>query len=117
MLEGILEQTTGWEKPLIELETRLRDDGFDSIAIKFEQFRLAINVLKHGSGRSYRELLKFRGLPFRIKREDQSCFEEGDVSEIPALIAVDENFLLRCAAIVEQAFIALEIPHVDVGFT
>ena len=70
---------------------------------EFEAFRLAVNVLKHGHGRSYDELRKrHKELPFKIKNKRGDFFEEGDVSEITTLIYVDDKFLQNCAGIIKQ---------------
>ena len=69
---------------------------------RFKVFESGINVLKHGYGRSYDELVsKSKDLPFRIKLPDQALFEEGDVSEISTLIDVDDRFVLDCAEVIE----------------
>src|ERR1700722_5201168 len=48
-----------------------RQEGRD-LGIRFSQFSSAINVLKHGRGRSYDALLAdISNLPFRLKRPDE----------------------------------------------
>ena len=71
---------------------------------KFNQFYLAINVLKHGKGKSYNDLVSVADeLSFTLKMPGQSFFDEGDVSEVsPYLIQVDDQFVLNCADIVRQ---------------
>ncbi|WP_100612277.1 hypothetical protein [Confluentibacter lentus] len=65
---------------------------------RFDEFICAINVLKHGEGRSYDFLVsKSKLLPFKVKLRGENFFEEGDVSEINTLIEVDDNFVLNCA--------------------
>jgi hypothetical protein len=69
---------------------------------RFDYFIRAINVLKHGEGRSYVILLsKIELLPFRIKLKDENFFDEGDVSEISTLVEVDDNFVLNCAELIQ----------------
>jgi hypothetical protein len=114
MLEGILEQSMGWPKPFQELEQRLRDAGYVETSDRFNTFRLAINVLKHGSGESYDRLRKRNDLPFRIKLPGENFFDEGDISEIPGLVLVDMQFVHACAIAIEDAFTCLEIPSIDV---
>lgn len=68
---------------------------------RFDEFICAINVLKHGQGKSYDALLsKSELLPFRIKLREENFFDEGDVSEIDTLIEVDDNFVLNCASLI-----------------
>ncbi|CRY18731.1 hypothetical protein [Burkholderia pseudomallei] len=77
--------------------------GFSALRRQLEDMVLAINVLKHGRGRSYDALVaKADALPFRIKRPDEAFFEEGDVSEIQTLIEVDETFVRTCADVIYE---------------
>nr|WP_315166688.1 hypothetical protein [uncultured Flavobacterium sp.] len=70
---------------------------------RFDQFICAINVLKHGEGRSYDALVsKSELLPFRIKLLGKNFFDEGDISEINTLIEVDDNFVLDCADLIDK---------------
>ena len=81
---------------------------------RFNDFICAINVLKHGRGRSYDALVAKTGsLPFRIKLPEEIFFNEGDVSEIDALIEVDDKFVLNCAKVVESVSIEIrkEFPN------
>lgn len=71
--------------------------GEQELSARFNVFRLAINVLKHGEGWSYRDLLQKPSLPFKIKQPDQNFFEEGDIAEVQALIHVDDAFVIDCA--------------------
>lgn len=114
MLEGILEQRGAGDHPFQELDRRLREAGHDTIADEFMCFRLAINVLKHGSGPSYDRLRGLGDVPFRVKAPDETFFDEGDVSEVPALVFVDNNFVQRCALTIERAFTVLQVPQTDV---
>lgn len=79
----------------------------------FDNFFSAINVLKHGRGRSYDMLVaKSASLPFRIKLPDESFFDEGDISEVSTLIEVDDTFVLNCAELIEKVSKAIreEVP-------
>ena len=70
---------------------------------RFDQFICAINVLKHGEGRSYDALVsKSELLPFKIKLLGKNFFDEGDISEINTLIEVDDNFVLDCADLIDK---------------
>lgn len=114
MLEGILEQTRGWASPFKELDQKLRAEGLTSIADEFTTYRLAINVLKHGYGNSYEQLLRRDNVPFRVKARDEYFFEEGDLGEIPGLVLVDHNFLLSCSHVIDKALTALRIPRLKI---
>ncbi len=70
---------------------------------RFDEFICAINVLKHGEGRSYDTLVsKAELLPFRIKLPGENFFDEGDISEVDTLIEVDDNFVLNCADLIDK---------------
>jgi hypothetical protein len=78
-------------------------EGQAAIKERFSDLQLAINVLKHGRGRSYDALVaKAGGLPFRLKLPGQSFFYEGDVSEISTLIEVDDTFVSSCAEVIRE---------------
>lgn len=73
-------------------------NGNNALKDRFSDLQLAINVLKHGKGRSYDILVqKAASLPFRVKLPDQDFFNEGDVSEVSTLIEVDDTFVSLCA--------------------
>jgi hypothetical protein len=81
---------------------------------RFDDFICAINVLKHGHGKSYNALVsKSKALPFRLKLPGESFFYEGDVAEISTLIEVDDKFVLNCAELIEMISkeIRNEIPY------
>jgi hypothetical protein len=75
---------------------------------RFAVFVHAINVLKHGRGRSYDALITMgNNLPFRIKRPGEDFFYEGDVSEVATLIEVDDQFVRDCATLIAQVASAI----------
>lgn len=81
----------------------LKEKGKVELLNQFEDYICAINVLKHGEGKSFNALvMKAQSLPFRIKLSGESFFDEGDVSEVDTLIQVDDNFVLNCADIIEK---------------
>ncbi|UOF13252.1 hypothetical protein IEQ11_16030 [Lysobacter capsici] len=74
--------------------------GDMDLARKFDNLRLAINVLKHGVGRSHDALLLRQSeLPFRVGVPGVA-FDEGDVSEVNTLVLADGAFLDYCAEVV-----------------
>lgn len=81
----------------------LDDEGELSIKERFEDLFLAINVLKHGRGRSYDTLVeKAEALSFRIKLPNESFFFEGDVSEVSTLIEVNDAFVQCCSDVISE---------------
>jgi hypothetical protein len=101
IFEAILQDEFGCENGFVEARKYL-EDGSD-LGTRFSQFLSAINVLKHGRGRSYEVLLAERDrLPFRILTPEEDFFCEGDVSEVSTLIEVGDQFVLGCAQVIED---------------
>lgn len=94
MLQDGLECADGFR----EAAKILVAEGDEVLRERFSNLQLAINVFKHGRGRSYTDLLaKETPLPFKIKRLDDHFFDEGDVAEVSTLIEVDDAFVISCA--------------------
>lgn len=75
---------------------------------RFTDLQLAINVLKHGKGRSYDALVqKASALPFRLKLPGEVFFNEDDVSEVSTLIEVDDAFVLLCAEVIYDVSVSI----------
>jgi len=104
------------------LQKRLQcADGFQDAAVlleakgevvlkeRFSDLKLAVNVLKHGKGRSYDALVQKAGsLPFRIKLPGEAFFNEGDVSEPSTLVEVDDAFVLLCAEVIHAVSVSIQ---------
>ena len=93
----MLQDQLGSSKGFNAADEILDAAGEQELTARFKVFRLAINVLKHGDGCSYKKLLQKPSLPFKIKQPDQNFFEEGDIAEVQALIYVDDAFVIDCA--------------------
>lgn len=107
--EGLLQQKNGWKDGFKGLDQHLRAGGHADLADRFFDYRDAINVLKHGDGRSYEKLLARQGsLPFTVKNRGQRFFDEGDVWEGIRLIDADHAFVRQCAVIIDEAVEALQ---------
>lgn len=75
---------------------------------RFSDIQLAINVLKHGNGRSYDALVQKVGtLPFRVKQPDEAFFNEGVVAEVSTLVEVDDSFVLLCAEVIHDVSVSI----------
>ena len=86
----------------------LEKQGETALKGRFYDLQLAVNVLKHGRGRSYDALVqKAPSLPFRVKGPDEYFFNEGDVSEVSTLVEVDDAFVRRCADVIREVAMAL----------
>lgn len=102
MFDAILQDELSCRNGFEEARKKLKEKHKIELLNRFEDFIYAINVLKHGEGRSYDALVsKYEDLPFRIKLKGQNFFDEGDISEINTLIEVDDDFVLNCANLIE----------------
>lgn len=101
LFEAILQDRLQCGDGFQEATNILDREGELVLKERFADHRLAINVLKHGRGRSYDSLVaKAARLPFRVKLPGQEFFFEGDVSEVSTLIDVDDAFVLSCVEVV-----------------
>jgi hypothetical protein len=114
LFESILQEGLSSRNGFEEAKKVILKNGKVELQNRFENFISAINVLKHGRGRSYDTLVsKPELLPFKIKLPGENFFNEGDVSEVSTLIKVDDEFVLNCAELIEQISkeIRNEFPH------
>ena len=103
IFEANLQEGLSCSNGFDEAKKILDDEGEQDMKDDFDAFFLAVNVLKHGRGRSYDALIaKAEPLPFRIKLPEESLFLEGDVSEISTLIEVDDAFVQRCGDVIRD---------------
>jgi hypothetical protein len=103
IFESILQDAMGEEKPFLKVADILERAGEGALNERLRAFKHAINVLKHGRGKSYDALVaRAEGLPFRVKPPGEAFFDEGDVAEIRTLIDVDDEFVLSCAALIRD---------------
>lgn len=101
LLDGILQDGFKCNNGFKKLKEILIDSGSHDICDRFIIFESAINVLKHGKGRSYNYLVsRYDALPFKIKKPDEFFFSEGNVSEVNTLIEVNDQFVLDCAGLI-----------------
>ncbi|MEW2921272.1 hypothetical protein AB1A65_07370 [Muricauda sp. ANG21] len=103
LFDSILQDRLSCKHGFRKAKEVLSQCGEDGLCDRFEIFISAINVLKHGNGRSYDFLVSnHKELPFRLKLPNESFFDEGDVSEISTLIEVDDQFVINCADVIEE---------------
>jgi hypothetical protein len=101
IFEASLQDGLGCANGFDEAKRILDDEGELDTKERFEDLYLAVNVLKHGRGRSYDALVsEAKTLPFRIKLPDESFFFEGDVSEVSTLVEVDDAFVQHCGNVI-----------------
>jgi hypothetical protein len=111
MFEALLQSKLQWTDPFLQLDDYLRKHDKPHLAVAILDYKRAVNVLKHGEGRSHQELLaRADKLEFKVRAADDYFGEEGDVSDVGILVDVDDQFVRRCAELIEQASEAIRLP-------
>jgi hypothetical protein len=104
MFEALLQSKLKWTEPFNQLDDCLRKHDKHHLAAAIIDYRLGVNVLKHGEGRSHQELLaRAHELEFKVRADGDHFHGEGDVSDVGILVDVDDYFVRRCAELIEQA--------------
>lgn len=116
VFEALLQQGLGWSEPFPRLDNHLREEGMTELAERFLDYRCAVNVLKHGAGRSHDRLLDRKArLDFAVREVEQPFHDEGDVSEVSTLVRADVAFVTNCARVVEEVTSALRRTIADLS--
>lgn len=103
IFEANLQDSLGCKNGFDEARKILDEQGELEMKERFDDLYLAINVLKHGQGRSYNALVaKAKTLPFRMNLPGESFFFEGDVTEVSLLIEVDDSFVQYCGNVISN---------------
>ncbi len=103
MFDAALQSSLASDDGFASARAALQDSGKVALVKRFDLFVAAVNVLKHGHGRSHDYLLAQKEpLPFRVRRDDDPFFNEGDVSEISTLVEVTDQFVADCAQLIED---------------
>lgn len=109
IFEAQLQDSLGCADGFERARDILNDAGESELRDRFEHLFLAVNVLKHGRGRSYDKLVaSAQSLPFRVKLSDEVFLEEGDVAEISTLVEVDDAFVELCGSVVAEVAKVIE---------
>lgn len=104
VFEALLQDRLNCSNGFIEAKNILKQSGETTLLEQFSDIELAVNALKHGQGRSYNALIAKSGgtLTSQVKQPSESFFNEGDVSEVTALIDVDDKFIEGCIEVIEK---------------
>ncbi len=103
LFDSILQEGLSCRNGFDKAKKILLESGKIELHERFNNYDCAINVLKHGRGKSYETLVKrSKILPFKIKLPGEDFFFEGDVNEVSTLIEVDDKFVLDCAQLIEE---------------
>lgn len=102
LFEALLQDRLICDNGFVEAKNILRQSGNITLLNQFTDLELAVNALKHGRGRSYNALVSKGGgtLRSQVKQPLDNFFNEGDVSEITALIDVGDKFIYDCVEVI-----------------
>lgn len=116
VFEALLQDRLNCNKGFTEAKKILTQAGEITLLKQFSDIELAVNALKHGQGRSYNALIAKRGgtLTAQIKQPSENFFNERDVSEVSALIDVDEKFIECCVEVIEKVSKVIQYNRPDV---
>ncbi|SFH97119.1 hypothetical protein [Bradyrhizobium sp. Gha] len=68
MFEALLQSKLKWKDPVVQLDDHLCAHGMKELASAITDYRLAINTLKHGEGRSHKDILaRADKLEFKVR--------------------------------------------------
>ncbi|MDN5102883.1 hypothetical protein O8C99_06775 [Aliarcobacter butzleri] len=108
MFDAIVQNELNCKNGFKRINEILIDKNEIELQNSFQDLSMAINVLKHGKGRSYESLLKrIDSLKFEIRKYDEIFFDEGDISEVNTLIKVDDEFVLYCSDVIHEVYNAV----------
>ncbi len=114
LFDSILQDGLDCKHGFAEAKIILAQSDNNVLCNRFEEYICAINVLKHGKGRSYDALIaKSNSLPLRIKLSEENFFNEGDVMEVSTLIELNNEFVLDCAKVIEEVSEEIRKAHPD----
>jgi hypothetical protein len=114
IFEASLQDRLNCKDGFREAEALLDKQGEGDLKENFQHLLAAINVLKHGRGRSYDTLVaKAHTLPFRVKLPNEAFFFEGDISEVSTLVGVDDEFVQLCGDVIRRVSEVLRNPRQD----
>lgn len=103
--ESRLQTAIGGAKPIEDLINRLESAGCAVDAAELDDYRLAVNVLKHGVGTSHTKLLARRSrLPFPIQANVGELAVEGDVCPPSDLVIISAEHLVQCCDLIERTW-------------
>ena len=115
IFEAILQEGLNCTNGFDEAKKILDKEGELDMKSRFDLLILAINVLKHGKGRSYDALVaNAKSLPFKVKLPNESFFFEGDISEVSTLVQVDDAFVELCGYIIREVTVIIQRVRSDI---
>ncbi|ENG5660868.1 hypothetical protein ABUT75_002436 [Flavobacterium psychrophilum] len=93
--EALLQERLECKNGLEEAKKILKENGENLLHEKFIELQYVVNVLKHGKGRSYNQLIEKenRKINVIIKELEPEYYDEGSIDEISSLIEVNNEFI------------------------
>ena len=107
--ESRLQTAIGGDKPVDDLIKLLASAGHAADAAALDDYRLAVNVLKHGVGSSHTKLLARKSrLPFQVQANFGELAVEGDVCPPSDLVVVSTEHLEQCCDLFERTWVFVQ---------
>lgn len=108
--EALLQERLECQNGFEEAKRILKENEDNLLLEKFIELQLVVNILKHGKGRSYNQLInkKDRKINVIIKELESEYSEEGNVEEISSLIDVNNDFVENSINLINEFSSALQ---------
>ena len=116
VFEALLQERLNCNNGFAEARNILRQSGDTTLLEQFSDIELVVNALKHGRGRSYNALVAKSGgtLSSQLRQPFDNFFNEGDVSEVTALIDVNDKFIYDCVEVISKVLKVIQDNRPDV---
>lgn len=100
LLQGSLQSKNGFE----EAKKILKNNNENLLLEKFIELQCVVNVLKHGKGRSYSQLIEKenRKINIIIKEFEEEYFNEYNADEISSLIHINNEFIDETVSLINE---------------
>ena len=108
--ESLLQERLNSKNGFAEVKKILKNNNEFQLLEEFNELQCIVNVLKHGKGSSYNELLQKqkRKININIKHRNLNYFNEGNVNEICSIIEVDDKFITKSVRLINAIAIAIQ---------
>lgn len=103
--ESMFQLALGCENGFKEVKNILKLKNKNDLLDQFEELVSIINVLKHGTGRSYDNLLNTASI--NIKKQEDFGFLEGKIDEILTLVHVNNELLENSSELMNKIWLII----------
>jgi hypothetical protein len=111
IFESILQKQLNVDSGFQSAKMILKEKGMNELLKKFTYWINIVNVLKHGYGRSYKNLIDDEFPDIKIKSTEDAFFSEGDVSEVDTIIQINNEHIDIITDLILEVSKALELNY------